>query len=65
MFECRKEAIAEANRKFGTNIRVSLAGEWKRIFERRNRADEMEKAEIQSVKNQDQKEEDKTDEKDA
>lgn len=57
MFECRKEAIAEANRKFGKNIRVSLAGEWKRIFERRNRADKMEEIQIEAVKNQDQKKE--------
>lgn len=66
MFECRKEAIEEANKKFGTTIKVSLAGEWARIFERRNRADKMEEMQIEAVKNQDQKEsEDNPNEKDA
>lgn len=40
MFECRKKAVEEINRKFGTSIKVSLNNQWKRIEERRELQEE-------------------------
>ena len=49
MYETRKEAIEDMNRKFGTSIKVELAGEWKRIFEKRKLADEAEEKSVEAM----------------
>ena len=49
MLDQRKTDIEKINAKFGTSIKVDLAGEWKRLFERRKLQDKAEKKAVDQM----------------
>lgn len=64
MWETRQEAIRDMNEKFGTSIKVELAGEWKRIFEKRALQDKAEKKMVEDIPETPKQEEPQEEKKD-
>lgn len=62
MYECRKIGIELTNKKFGTNIKVSLNNQWKRISERRDLQEKEQEKLVENLDQKDSEEEVKKDE---
>lgn len=52
MFKCRKKAVEEINRIFGTDISVDFSSSWKRVHKREKNAQKQEDAETKMIVDQ-------------